>query len=130
MSEQNIKVIRKDKQKKELNINYRRENHFWCSYKVLDKDFYDWIDCRFYCTNGGTVTCCIWVSGENNFRASGKAGGWGYEKKSAALQDALNNAGIVLNKSIWGTGEIRDTLTAVGKWTSKKRNLHVIEAFG
>lgn len=130
MFENDIKVIRKEKQKKQFNPNFRKENHFWCSYKALDKEFYDWVDCRFYCTDGGTVTCCIWVSGEERFNASGRATGWGYEKKSAALQDALNNAGIVLNKSIWGTGEISPTIEAICKWTSGKRNIHIVESYG
>ena len=130
MYKDKIKILGKEKQKKELNINYRKEDNFWCSYIVLDKEFYHWIDCRFYCTKGGTVTCCIWVSGKENFRASGRATGWGYEKKSAALQDALNNAGLKLNKSIWGTGEIKSTLEAIAKWESGKRTLYTVEAFG
>lgn len=130
MFEQGIKVLKKEKQKKDFNVNYRRENNFWCEYIALDKDFYDWVDCKFYCTNGGTVTCCIWVSGKYHFNATGKAGGWGYEKKSAALQDALNNAGIVLNESIWGTGMIKETIKALATKTSGKRNIHIIESFG
>lgn len=130
MSRDSIKILEKGKQKKDFNSNYRKENNFWCSYKVLDKDFYPWVDCRFYCTDGGTVYCCIWVSGEKHFSATGRATGWGYEKKSAALQEALTNAGIRLNNNIWGTGEIRPTVEALAKWTSGKRTLHTVEAFG
>lgn len=125
-----IMVKGKEKQKKDFNVNYRKENDFWCSYIVLDKDFYPWVDCRFYCTKGGTVYCCIWVSGEKHFSATGRATGWGYEKKSAALQEALNNAGLKLNASIWGTGEIKSTVEAIAKWTSGKRIVHTVEAFG
>lgn len=125
-----FKVIEKGKQTKLLNINYRREDDFWCGYKALDNNFNEIIDCRFYCTKGGTVTCCIWVYGNEHFSASGRAAGYGYEKKSAALQEALTNAGIVLNEYIDGSGYIKEPLEAVAKWATRKRNIHIVEMYG
>lgn len=131
MLDKPLKVIKKDEQKKELNISYRKENDFWCSYKALDKDFNEIVDCRFYCTKGGTVYCCIWVHGDNGwFSASAKAGGWGYDKKSAALATALDNAGVKLNASISCTGYVKEPIEAIAKYFSGKRNIHVIESYG
>lgn len=48
-------------------------------------------------SSASTVYCCIWVHGKT-FWMSGKgsAGGYGYHKPSAALQDAITSAGIQL----------------------------------
>ena len=67
------------------------------------------VDVRFYMgrsTNSSVVYCSVWVHGFN-FCGSGvgKAGGWGYHKGSAAMQSALDDAGIKLDKSIHGVGE-------------------------
>ena len=70
------------------------------------------IDCRFY-GSGSRVYCCVWL----NFPATkkhpdgihvsggGYAGGYGYDKKSAALASALEQAGVKLPWSLSGTGE-------------------------
>lgn len=85
------------------------------------------IDARFYCAKpGGRVYCCAWL----NFPATKKhpdglhisgggwAGGYGYDKRSAALAEALERAGVVLPWSLAGTGEneraLRDIATAAG----------------
>lgn len=131
MFEKPLKVIKKEKQRKDLNPNYRKENDFWYGYKALDKDFREIVDCRFYCTKGGTVYCCIWVHGDDGwFSASAKAGGYGYDKRSAALAIALDNAGIKLSESISCTGYIVQPIEAVAKWASGKRNIHVVECYG
>lgn len=48
-------------------------------------------------SSASVVYCCIWVHGKS-FWVSGKgsAGGYGYHKSSAALQDAITSAGIKL----------------------------------
>lgn len=44
-----------------------------------------------------TVYCSVWVSGNGYHTAGhGSAGGWGYHKGSAAMQEALSSAGISL----------------------------------
>lgn len=125
-----IKVKEKKEQKKDFNPNYRKENSFWKGFKVLDKDFNELVDCRFYGTESGTVYCCIWAYGKDHFSASGRATGWGYEKASASLQEALTNAGVVLNKSIWGTGIISETLEAIAKHNNSVRKVHTVEIYG
>lgn len=62
------------------------------------------IDCRLYMgrsSNASTVYCSIWASGHiNNERVwlsgHGKAGGCGYHKPSAAMQNAIAAAGFTL----------------------------------
>lgn len=47
--------------------------------------------------NASTVYCSIWVHGNGYYLAGhGSAGGYGYHKESAALQGAINSAGIQL----------------------------------
>lgn len=73
------------------------------------------------------VYCSIWVHTADGRSVSGHgtAGGWGYHKESAALQDAISSAGIKLSKSVHGVGEnaMRDALLAITKaagYRSKK----------
>ena len=51
------------------------------------------------------VTCILWTDGRHNANASGWASGYGYHKGSAALADAISNAGIKLSENIAGCGE-------------------------
>ena len=77
------------------------------------------VDCRFYMgrrSNAPNVYCSIWANGHiNNERlwlsGHGKAGGGGYHKPSAAMQNAITAAGFTLtdddggSMSICGCGE-------------------------
>ena len=62
------------------------------------------VDCRLYIgrsRNAATVYCSIWANGYiNNEQAwitgHGKAGGYGYHKPSAAMQNAIAAAGFTL----------------------------------
>ena len=62
--------------------------------------------------NANTVYCSIWLSGERGkanegYWSSGKgtAGGYGYHKQSAALQEAIHSAGIELYGSPYNQQE-------------------------
>lgn len=58
--------------------------------------------CRIY-TPGSVAYCCLWIHGSNAYaRGAGKAGGYGYHKPSAALQDAISDAGITLHGDVYG----------------------------
>ena len=77
------------------------------------------VDCRVYMgrsRNASTVYCSIWASGYINneqvwITGHGKAGGYGYHKPSAAMQNAIAAAGFTLtddngdSMSIYGRGE-------------------------
>jgi hypothetical protein len=56
--------------------------------------------------NAETVHCSVWVrDGGREFTGYGTAGGGGYHKGSAALQAALDSAGITLSSRIDGAGD-------------------------
>ena len=66
------------------------------------------------------IYCSVWVQsyGENQMRTGhGWASGGGYHKASAALESALESAGITLSERIAGRGDgaIRDGLIAVAE---------------
>lgn len=57
----------------------------------------------------GEVTCyaSVWIYGNRGAvrsygRGQGKAGGYGYHKPSAALADAISDAGITLHGDVYG----------------------------
>lgn len=59
-------------------------------------------EARFYMgrsTSASTVYCSLWVHGDKCTSGHGKASGYGYHKESAALQDAIESAGIELRGS-------------------------------
>jgi hypothetical protein len=64
--------------------------------RILDKD-------------GNLAINSAWWSG------TGSAGGYGYHKSSAALDEAIRSAGITLSRSVSGTGECDDALMAIAK---------------
>lgn len=54
---------------------------------------------------GSVAYCSLWISGRANGtygRGQGKAGGYGYHKASAALADAIRDAGIRLTGDVYG----------------------------
>ncbi len=80
---------------------------------------------RTYIT-GYTFHCCAWFYGVDSYGTGyGKAAGSGYCKESAAIDEAIANAGVVLNKRFGGMGEsaIRDAALVIGRKLSGKRNL-------
>lgn len=80
------------------------------------------IDVRWYMgrsNHASVVYCTVWL-GQNS--GTGKAGGYGYHKESAAFGDALGSAGVTLtragreaNHEIHGVGDsaIRSALEAI-----------------
>lgn len=63
------------------------------------------------------VTCILWTNGGHNANASGWASGYGYHKGSAALADAISNAGIKLTENISGCGKraMHEALLAIAR---------------
>jgi len=65
---------------------------------------------RFYMSrssNASVVYCCLWLHGNNGASGKGNAGGWGYHKESAALQEAITSAGIELFGTPYKSGKQR-----------------------
>ena len=66
------------------------------------------ITARFYMgrsAQASVVYCCLWVPGKCS--GYGTAGGYGYHKESAALQAAINSAGIELYGTPYKAGKQR-----------------------
>lgn len=94
---------------------------------------------RLYWPGQTTCYACAWVILKNTVlehggtcvNGSGSAGGFGYDKPSAAADEAIRNAGFTLEKSISGVGDsaIREAVLAVAKaagWPNAK--LHTAHA--
>lgn len=61
-----------------------------------------------------TVYATIWIhSSECHRSGSGKAGGYGYHKESAAAYEAAISCGFEFNKHLAGTGQIDQMLEAM-----------------
>ena len=90
------------------------------------------VTARTYCP--GTVAyACIWIGSTSRTpyaRGTGKAGGYGYHKESAALAQAISDAGIQLSQSISGVGDkaMREACEAIARAVSGKRRLIFHEA--
>lgn len=82
--------------------NYGGEKERVSSYTVVGKkgrELCALVEARFYMgrsSSASTVYCSLWVSGEQYCSGTGKAGGYGYHKESAALAAAIESAGIKL----------------------------------
>ena len=56
--------------------------------------------------NSSMTTAIIWVhTPDRNVCGSGKTSGYGYHRPSAALAEAIHNAGISLSQDISGSGD-------------------------
>ncbi len=84
------------------------------------------MDVRFYmghARSASRVYCAIWWShGDLYSNGTGQAGGYGYDKKSAAMDSALRSSGIMVKTSISGVGDsaMEDVLTAFAKYCGYK----------
>lgn len=111
-----------DNAKEGKGVGKTRDKEIYRGYKVFDAENVErgeYCDVRLYCARTGernTVYCVAWFNRADPIcRGVGKAGGYGYHHESAALSDALDDAGIVLSQAIDGRGDgaMREALTAV-----------------
>lgn len=114
---------------------HRKENNFQGQYTIIDGDtMKEILVCRTYGT-ASTNYACLWVYGDSHKAGSGKAGGFGYHRISAAVQEAINTAGYILSNedgkqaSISGVGEsaIKEALIAIAKYAGYS-NVYLFEA--
>lgn len=98
--------------------NYGDKKETIDTYRVIayyKGEFHDLITCRTYMgrsSSASTVYASIWVSrsastGKPSLYCAGhgSAGGYGYHKSSAAVGEAIDNAGIELYGSTYGHDE-------------------------
>ena len=80
------------------------------------------ITLRLYGT-GTKNYAALWIAGNDDRRGTGQAGGYGYHRPSAAVSEAIRNAGIELDEDISGVGDaaIRTALMAIAKAFKVKR---------
>ena len=102
--------------------NYSQEKETVSTYNIVARTargLKNCITCRVYMgrsRNSSTVYASVWLSGKECYGSGrGQAGGYGYNKESAAINDALQSAGIVLSRSVHGTGEHEEALKATAR---------------
>lgn len=71
--------------------------------------------CSVWIRRPGISKDGTWIKEGAWWSGSGSAGGGGYHKGSAALDEAIRSAGITLSRSISGTGECEQALMAIAK---------------
>lgn len=94
--------------------SHRKDRHFSQSWLFVSQDTAE-IRCNVYETSGRSY-CCLWINLGGQIRSgTGYAGGCGYHRSSAAVQEAITNAGIHLSEPIDGRGEhaIESALVAI-----------------
>lgn len=110
----------------------RRENGFHGEIAVIDPATGAAIVTARIYWPGQTAYCAVWVAGNGKYgMGSGKAGGGGYHKPSAALSAAISDAGITLNRSISGVGDgaMDEACEAIARAVTGKRRFIVHRAF-
>ena len=71
---------------------------------------------RWYCPTGRRVYCALWIyNDELHTRGTGRAGGYGYDRSSAAFQEAIENAGVRGFPTFSGSGCNREAVEWLGK---------------
>lgn len=117
--------------KTKFNRNHRKEGKcFFESYSILTFDkaeksprhrAHTPVELRLYGT-GNQNFACLWVrvpgvkgKAEVYTQGSGRAGGYGYHRPSAAANEAISNAGFALDQDIGGVGDdaIEEALCAM-----------------
>lgn len=79
-------------------------------------------------SSASVVYASVWISGTFHTSGHGKAGGYGYCKVSAAIDDAFRSAGVELNESISGVGTraVESAIVAIGEYMFGKRKMILI----
>lgn len=121
-------------------VNYDNKKEKVSQYVIIDKNTERRIvDCRVYMgrsSNSSTVYCSLWVNIKDlkkpktwqyaGTSGTGSAGGYGYHKQSAAVQDALTSAGIEL----YTADNTRRYIDGVGDGATREALLAVAYAAG
>ena len=101
--------------------------HGYKAVALIDNALVDLVDLRVSYTSSGTAYACVWMHQPKNpavgilesewSSGSGSAGGYGYDKGSAAADTAIRAAGVKLSESINGRGAaaVREAVQAVGE---------------
>ena len=131
---ESLKLLKIPKNFSELKMNPKhRKNCLSKSITILDSKFKKRCDYReYYNASGSTCYVVVWFHSKNvSFSISGTAGGYGYDKASAALSSSLLSAGFKFNQSFSGAGQsaIERALELVAKKLNGNKKLHTIVTF-
>lgn len=98
---------------------------------ILDRDTgCEIVTCRIYWP-GSVAYCALWIRGDAvHASGTGKAGGYGYWKESAAIADAIYSAGFTLSQNVGGVGTqaAYEALEAVAACVTGKRKFYRVLA--
>lgn len=119
-----------------LKRSHKKDNHFYQELAVianLKGNICTPVILRYYGT-GAVNYACLWIN--DNYHStwcsgSGSAGGYGYNRESAAAAEAIETAGFTLDQNISGVGEtaVKEALTAIAaKLGYKKIYIHSAHA--
>ena len=90
-------------------VNYKGQKELVKSYNVITDTLREIIMVRCYIgrsASASTVYASIWINSPGyHSSGKGKASGYGYHKESAAIAEAIESAGISLDKDISGVGD-------------------------
>ena len=121
-----------------VTIREREENNIKRGYKAIciseDGKLRELVDLRIGQT-ASTAYACVWlhVAGYGTYAyGSGKAGGYGYHRSSAAAEDAFRSAGMMFNQSFGGGGDsmTREAVQAAGEYLADGAPVYVVEFYG
>ena len=128
----NINISNLSKSDKIGSKRDRISDHFYKELSIIQSA--NNTPCRFrlYCS-GSVIHCIAWIAGREVYGSGyGKAGGYGYCKESAAMQHAIDNAGITMSEPIHGRGDslMRSAALGIAKAVTGKRKFHLHIAHG
>ena len=101
--------------------NYGHKKELIQTFNVITDTLKEIITVRCYMgrsASASVVYASLWITAPDYYSSgTGKAGGYGYHKPSAAIGDAIASAGIGLSKDISGVGNgaIHEALGAIAE---------------
>lgn len=102
-------------------VNYSGKKEMIKTFNVVTDALKEIITVRCYMgrsASASTVYASIWINASGIYTSGkGKAGGYGYDKTSAAIGEAISSAGVSLDSDISGVGDgaILEALRAIAE---------------
>ncbi len=112
-----------------ININHRKEHSLDRGFIAIDRQGKEICELRTYWP-ANDCYACLWIH-YNDIHAtgSGRAGGGGYDKRSAAAAEAFTAAGVEITR-FGSTGRTREAVEALARKLAGRKFLTVVEAYG
>lgn len=122
------------KQNMNRTIRDREEKHIYRGYKVVCIDGGDLrtlVEVRIGTTDSAHYAC-IWLDGKEWAYGSGKAGGYGYERASVAVENAFHSAGMRFDTAFGGYGRLmmEEAIKAAGEYLNNGKIVYVVDFYG